>query len=67
MGDIETINFRELAISQVMPMMRDEIRQLRKRLYNTSHWWVVKRYRLHERILKVEEELDLQEHVWLDQ
>lgn len=59
-------NLQELAIAHVIPGMHEEIAMLRRELYKTPKWRKIKRYRLFEKIDQLEEDVSLQEHVWMD-
>lgn len=46
--------------------MQDEIRELRWQLYDTPKWRKIKRYRLFEKIDKLEDDFGLMDHVFND-
>lgn len=46
--------------------LHDEIRELRRELYRTPKWRKIKRYRLFEKIEKLEEDRGLIEHVMME-
>lgn len=46
--------------------MREEAANLERKLYKTPQWRKIKRYGLFERILKLQQDADLIEHVLLD-
>lgn len=58
------------SLFEITPMlvdgMRQEIKMLKRELYKTPKWRKVKRYRLFERIDKLEEDEALITHVMLD-
>lgn len=46
--------------------MQEEIRDLQWKLYRTPKWRKIKRYRLFEKIHKIEEDYALMDHVFND-